>query len=407
MIGEIHSLILKALNYSLFGGEKPKLNSVDIKDLVKESKAQSVFTYIFSTFKDEIKDISPREFAKLNLEFLTQISNSIRVHTEHGELHQIMLQSGIPYVVLKGCASSAYYKEPDLRAMGDVDFLVHEADIPKGIAALEASGFVRDQYEFTTNQSAYHRPPMSIWEIHKSPSGIPKGIEGNPIRRELENIIETAELNERNGISFLVPNKYYHGIILLLHKISHMTTTGIGLRHLCDWAVFESSFENDEFSDMFETKLIELGIWKFAQIMTLVCEKYLGTPKRKWAENPEIDESLIDDVMLDILSGGNFGKKDGNRQREIKYISDREQGRLGNKGIFAQAINSLNSKVYSNNKVINKYKILLPVGWIIEGSKYFGLLISGRRKNSDSFAMLKEVSKRKNIYKNMEIFISK
>ena len=186
-----------------------------------------------------------------------------------------------------------------------------------------------------------------------------------------------------------------------------MTTTGIGLRHLCDWAVFESSFENDEFSDMFETKLIELGIWKFAQIMTLVCEKYLGTPKRKWAENPEIDESLIDDVMLDILSGGNFGKKDGNRQREIKYISDREQGRLGNKGIFAQAINSLNSKVYSNNKVINKYKILLPVGWIIEGSKYFGLLISGRRKNSDSFTMLKEVSKRKNIYKNMEIFISK
>lgn len=405
MISDVHLKILQVLSCALFGGDKPELYDIEIKALVKEAKAQSVFPYIFSVLKNELKEaLSAKEFEILNSEYLAGITNNIRVHIEHGELHRIMTKAGIPYVVLKGCASSSYYAEPDLRSMGDVDFLVYESDIEKGIKALENNGFKRDRYEFTTNQSAYHRPPMSIWEIHKSPSGLPKGEEGKPIKVALDDIIEHAVLYERDGETFRIPNEFHHGLILLLHKISHMTTTGIGLRHLCDWAVFESSFSNEDFKAVFEEKLKSFGLWKFAQIMTLVCEKYLSAPKREWAENSEINEEQLNDIIDDILTGGNFGKKDENRYREIKYLTDREKGKLGNKGIVFQALSSLNAKVYINHKFIDNHKFFLPFGWIVEGGKYLVLLISGKRKNKGTVAMLKEAAKRKDIYSKMELF---
>lgn len=407
MLNDTQHCILSTLRFSLFGGEKPELNIVDVNALVEEAKAQAVFPLAFSVFCEDLKVALPAEkYANLDSQYFGNLMNTVRVQTEHGELHEIMQEAGIPYVTMKGCASAAYYPEPELRSMGDVDFLVHEEDIPLGIKALEDHGFQRDQYEFTTNQSAYLRPPMTTWEIHKSPSGIPKGPEGEAIKRELSDIIEKAELCDIDGSQFYVPCKYHHGLILLLHKISHMTTSGIGLRHLCDWAVFESSFSNDEFIQMYEKKLKPFGLWRFAQIMTLVCEKYLGAPEREWAHDSSIKLQQLNEIIEDVFAGGNFGHKDENRQREIKYLTDRKKERLGDKNIMMQAAASLNQKVYVNHRVIKKYKVLLPVGWIIEGGKYLGALTFGKRKNKGTVAMLKEASKRKKLYTEMNLFHS-
>ncbi len=405
MMNAIHLTVLQALRHELFGGEKPQLDNVDVQAVLKEAEQQAVFSLVYKALKDELERLlSPAQCGELESEFFVNISNSIRVQEEHGELNDIMTKTGIPYVILKGSASAAYYPEPELRAMGDVDFLVHEKDIPRGIKALEAHGFHRDQYEFTTNQSAYHRPPMTTWEIHKSPTGIPKGKEGEPIRQALSDIIKTAQPYEHDGVKFNIPDSYHHGIILMLHKISHMTSSGIGLRHLCDWAVFESSYSNDVFVQTFEKSLRSFGVWKFAQIMTLVCEKYLGAPKRAWAKNQDVSPRQLEAIINDIFSGGNFGKKDANRIREIKYLTDRKEGKPGNKGMAAQALSSLNAKVYAEHPAIRKYRVLLPAGWTIEGGKYLGMLITGKRKNKNTTAMLKEASKRKNIYSNMELF---
>lgn len=405
MINSICAAVLDALRFSLFGGEKPTLIDIDVNSVLKEAKAQSVFSMVYSVYQDEIKNKTiPNQLEKYNEEYFGDISNSVRVQMEHDELHRILMDKQIPYVILKGCASAAYYPEPVLREMGDVDFLVKLKDIQKGIKTLEENGFQRDQYEFTTNQSAYHRPPFSVWEIHKEPTGIPRNECGNAIRRELSRIIEEAVVYNREGVSFFMPNTYHHGIILLLHKISHMTTTGIGLRHLCDWAVFVNSISNDDFIILFETKLKSFGIWKFAQYMTLICQEYLGLPKCDWAMNVLITPIQLETLMMDILSGGNFGKKDANRQREIKYITDRKEGKLGDKGLALQALYSLNEKVYMEYPIIKRYKVLLLGGWILESGKYTRLLFSKKRKKSKTISMLREASQRKNIYHKMNIF---
>ena len=51
-----------------------------------------------------------------------------------------------------------------------------------------------------------------------------------------------------------------------------------------------------------------------------------------------------------------------------------------------------------------KRRIFLPIGWIAEGGKYVGLLVSGKRKSKNTSAMLREAAKRKDIYSKMELF---
>ncbi len=405
MIDRIHDVILRALGCALFGEAKPELDISDIDEILKETKAQTVFSCVYPVLKDDLKKLlSPEKFFVVENEFVLNIAKNVKVSAEHCELHRIMKQNDIPYVTLKGCASSSYYDEPDLRSMGDVDFLVREKDIEKGIKALENNGFKRDKYEFTTNQSAYHRQPDSLWEIHKSPTGIPKSDVGEKISHSLSDIIDTAQLHQKDGLEFYVPSVFHHGVILLLHKASHMTTSGLGLRHLCDWAVFESKLSDVEFCEIFEIKLKEFGLWRFAQIMTLLCEKYLGAPMRDWAHDCDVNDSELENLMLDILSGGNFGKKDKNRYREIKYLTDRNEGKLGEKNIFLQAFQSLNDKVYNDYKFIKSFKVLLPVGWILEMISYLGLILKGKRQTKGTLNMLKEASNRKSIYSKLDLF---
>ena len=108
--------------------------------------------------------------------------------------------------------------------------------------------------------------------------------------------------------------------------------------------------------------------------------------------------------MNDILSGGNFGTKDMNRYREIKYISDRRERTVSSVGNARQVIRTMNEKVRIVHKFIGKHKVLYPIGYIAEGGKNFGLLVSGKRKSSGTKRMLKEAAVRKKIYSSLKLF---
>ena len=121
-------------------------------------------------------------------------------------------------------------------------------------------------------------------------------------------------------------------------------------------------------------------------------------------ESKKITSEHLDSLMNDILRGGNFGKKDMNRYREIKYISDRGEHTVRSGGIVKQGFKSLNSRVYSDYETISKHHALLPLGYIAEGGRYLGLLITGKRKSSGTKQMLQEAAERKKIYKSLHLF---
>ena len=403
MINETQTLLIDVVRYRLFDGEKPKLNNHSLKALLKEAESQAVYNTVFPVVEDEIQTRAPQKYPQLLEKYLAKLIVNTGNFHDHGELDRLMVKNSIPYVAIKGVASAYYYKSSEIRDMGDVDLLVNESDVSKAGKAAETLGYKYDHGDEGSTHIAYSRKGLSVLEIHRSVNGIPNNELGKLIKAEIKNTIQSARRIEYAGESCFIPDELHHGLIMLLHMISHMTKEGIGLRHLCDWAVFENSFSESEFKEIFEEKLKSFGLWKFTCILCLVCEKYLGTKKKEFAVEAQTDGELPEKVMEDILNGGNFGTKDMNRYREIKYISDREGNTVSGNGVVFQAFSSLNAKA-KDNKLVKKTKLLLPVGWVVESGKYLGLVLSGKRKNKATSEMLKEASKRRNIYNSFELF---
>ena len=411
-MNEVRSLLLKTIGAALFNKTVPTIEKRMVMPLIKESKAQAVFPLLFSVLDRQLQELlNTEQYAKCSEEFFRYAIAGTQNFAEHGELHELMISNKVPYVAMKGIASARYYPEPNLRSMGDVDFLVEKEKVAEAGELLESIGFTVDHGEEDEGKGkhiAYIRPPMSIWELHRTVNGIPANAVGERIQTEIAEMIDTAQELNMEGVTCLVPDRLHHGLTMLLHTASHLTNEGVGLRHLCDWVVFVSIMSDTEFRKIFEKKLKDFGLWRFAQVLTMLGIHYLDAPKRVFAleayESKKITSDQLESLMSDILNGGNFGTKDMNRYREIKYISDRGKRTVSSGGIVKQGFRTMNHKVYDDYKIIKKHRFLLPIGYIVEGGKYFGLLISGKRKTSDTKQMLKEAAERKKMYNSFHLF---
>ncbi|MBE6809962.1 MAG: hypothetical protein E7521_02760 [Ruminococcaceae bacterium] len=394
-INNNQTILLDLCAKSLFDKDVTIPDEFDCNELVEESKRQTVFPVAYSFVKDKCDDVDSKTFSQI-------IAKNIRVEFAHNEVHRILSDNSIPYVILKGVASASYYKEPMLRMMGDVDVLVRPDDIAKADKLLKSIGFVTaDDIYGDDMHIGYKRKDGISCELHRRIGWAPKNSVGDTVNKYLDDIFEkSVEYKMSNG-SCIVPCKFHHGLILLLHTATHLTHEGVGLRHLCDWAVFVNDFSNDEFILLFEKPLKEMGLWRFAQLLTLCCVSHLGCDQKEWAG--EDDNNLIDSIVFDILNGGNFGTKDTDRYNQIKYISDRKEGTTAKKNPILQLCASINEKTKKEFTFVNKSKLFLPIGWLFTVCKYLYLVIVGKR-NLDSMSTIKSAKRRKETYNEFRLF---
>lgn len=387
----------------------PKENKLNIdtlkkKDLtteLKEANVQAVFSLVYSVLKKQ--GMNPSNYEKM---FLQTMANNIRVGHDHTELHELLSSNHIPYVAMKGSASAMYYPEPFLRTMGDVDFLVSASDLDRAGALLEKAGFVPVEKNDHECHIAYHRRRngiRSIWEMHWSPSGIPEGKVGDLTREYLADIIDTAVPCTTQGSECLVPTPFHHGLIMLLHTAIHLINTGIGLRHLCDWAVFVDKFSDEEFMEMFEEKLKAIGMWKFAQILTQLSVAYIGMSPKEWCGSS--NQEYLETLMSDIFKGGNFGVKDSNRINQAKLITNSHKASVDETGLFKQLVQTMNEKAGIAMPITKRVPVLIPVGWVYAGGRHLIRIWNGRRPKIDVSDMVRGATERREIYKEFRLFL--
>ena len=394
-IDDNQKLLLNLCAKSLFNKDVTLTEDFDTKEVINESVRQAVFPCCYSLIKDKCDDACDKRFSQI-------VAKNIRVLYAHNEVHKVLSENNIPYVILKGAASASYYNEPMLRMMGDVDVLVSPDNIVKADKLLNSIGFITDDDINSDDMHiGYKRKDGISCELHRRIGWAPNNSVGDTVNKYLTDIYEKSMVYKASNGCCVIPSKFHHGIILLLHTATHLTHEGIGLRHLCDWAVFVNRFSSEEFMHLFEKPLKEMGLWRFAQLLTLCCVKYLGCDAKEWAGQESDD--LIDEIVCDILCGGNFGFKDSERYSQIKYISDREKGNTSKKTPILQLFSSINAKTKKEISFVNKFKFLLPLGWLLTVGKYFCLVISGKR-SIDSAATISSANKRKKIYNEFMLF---
>ena len=168
---------------------------------------------------------------------------------------------------------------------------------------------------------------------------------------------------------------------MLLHVAGHMINDGgVGLRHLCDWAVFVERVDVERFRPQLES----VGLWTFACQLTAVCVRYLGLPEMDWVG--EQDDEFLSSLIEDVLSAGNFGKKEAGRRATLAL----------EKTSFAEI---------TRDRYPQATGLLLPVYMVVNVVRYGGLPITGKRQviRLSTFAGAKERDKLYNQFRLFEV----
>ena len=377
--------LLEILGAALF---KKQLNS-DIaatKALFREANVHKVFPIVFDVVKADVKDnVLLEKAAKFSRRC---VATTVAIHYAHAELHRTLSAHHIPYVSFKGLASSLYYPKPELRIAGDVDFFVKPADFEACETVLKGNGY--EWVEDGGKHVVYQKDGVFL-ELHRTINGIPQNKLGETIETDVFGDLVPTAVEHRTGQgTVMIPDTFHRGMILLLHTLSHMTKEGIGLRHLCDWALFEASLSQDEFTALFESKLKDYGLWRFAQVLSLCANRYLGAPYKEWQGSAE--DALLQGLICDIMASGNFGEKDVDRYRQIKYIADRGDATVKSGSVMRQARKTIQKKAAAEGK--SKAAVVFD---------YAKNVLSGKRK-PDTAKTLESAAERKALYSEFHLF---
>lgn len=395
-MNEQQNVLLSLLRFNLFGDKTVShidSQNIDWSQVYNEAIAHSVLPIVLAAADSFVTAKKDDDWHKRSY---AVIANNVKNQKAHADLKGIINGK---YVIIKGVASARYYPNPVLRSMGDIDFIVPEDELEKASEQLEQSGAVRTD----SGDHDFHRHYEGkgfTWELHWAIPGIPNS--GMPKERAefyLSNLFDECVWDG----DYCVPSDFHHGLILLLHTACHLTATGIGLRHLCDWAVFVNSFEETAFISLFKTPLEEMGLWMFAKVLTRVSIKYLGAKSQQWAYDG-VDESVVDAIMNDIMDSGNFGNKDSQRMNQYKFYSNAETGQITDGNMTGSLFSALSARARIAMPIVNKVKILMPIGWIYVGVRHLFRIATGKRRKINVKQTLEGAQKRGAIYKELKLF---
>lgn len=400
--GLTHDTIFGLLGQHLFGVPFAPEQGVDWEAVLRESRNQAVFGQVFANCYQLPGVDKEMQDGLWNLLAKTTMKN-MRVHAQHTDLHKLMTAHGIAYVTLKGAASARYYPDPQSRAMGDVDFYVAESDFDRALTVFQDAGFEASGLDHICH--VVLRKGRVHMEMHRMPAGVPDGEVGEIVKGYLSTLREDACLVRSSLVTCRCPSDFHHGLIMLMHMQHHLLAEGIGLRHLCDWAVFVNHFRGEEFPELFREKLMAVGLWKLARLLSVCAAEYLGLPQQRWMIERETDRELAHALMADILTGGNFGSKDRQRAYEGMFISNRGKDGVQNNRI-GHGFQALTRITYMKYPFIEKHPVLLPFGW---AAAVGGYLVRTRERNQrgqdiHAFSAFQKSAGRISLYQQLGLY---
>lgn len=380
-------------NYLFDANLEIDLSEVSFKELFEEAKAQTVLAVAFSTLPKTVSEEDLKLYKKWQMMAFAVAHQNIKQINANIALEKLFADANLPICTIKGFASDYYYSKKNVRQMGDIDFIVPVDKVLEGKKILLDNGYICSDEEESHDFHIRFSKNGDVFEMHK---GITSFLDENGyIEKYVSNIFENCETVTINGADLTIPDKFAHGLIMLLHMQRHMLDGGgVGLRHLCDWAVFVDSIENDEWIDIFKEKLTSIKLWRFAQALSKTSCLYLKIKEKDWFK--EIDDEIATQLLEDMILGGNFGGKSNERFQEIAYLSQTEK----DKNIFLKYFRSYISKVKHWKPFYKNHKWLLPVGMVAYFFRTSFLLVFGKKKMNFS-KMHESSSKRNNLYENI------
>lgn len=299
----------------------------------------------------------------------------------------IIEEAGLPYALIKGTLLSELYPKPECRRFGDVDILINEKQaFAKASSLFEEHGFRRRP----SNGDHHHEYIIErgnrtyLIELHQN----------------LISSQENPELNDKIGklynslsLDKVLPTTL-DALYLILHMLQHFLDAGFGIKLLCDWVLYLEKKKDEIDSDKLKSLLCNLGIFTFAENITIFCIEYLGLRTYPDCFTNKIASDKVKEALEalseDLFSGGEYGKNDSSRMIIMK-------GQFHLKDYFLE----LHRQTKKNYPKLWKTILLLPFLWFFSGIRF--LYNNKRVRHTSMRTILETTKKRQRLLEDMEI----
>lgn len=284
------------------------LTEMQWRKLLALAQKQTVLGLIYAGVSRLPKELMPNQELLLRLYgFSERIrKNNAKIVAVAQEVCGWFEEAGLEPIVLKGLSVGAFYAEPDLRQPGDVDLFFHR-DYEKVVAIVQRRGI---PVELDANHDKFWYQGVLI-ELHSRPF------------RSLYPIanLDLSPVWQETAVGrYRVLNLKANALLLLLHPPKHFMNDGVGLRQVCDWAVFLKRYEDaPELLEVF-AEMKKQGAACFVTELTALAISELGLElnhPENWLASSK--EKLHRRMLQLILERGNFAKESKRKRGNQKW----------------------------------------------------------------------------------------
>lgn len=275
-----------------------------------------------------------------------------------------LLETGAKPLCVKGVVCRSYYPEPDMRPSGDEDLIACEKDFALCRDKLLQLGFTADNTDKNAFEIGFLHPQTGCRiELHNAFFD-PKNSLFRTFNDLFENVFEAPREYSPEGVSVFAPKDDIHLLYLILHAYKHFIHAGIGIRQLCDIALFAAGGRFD-WNDIF-TKCAEVNADVFLNAVLLIGEKYFGlvlTPIA--AAYPAFDKELdIVPLLDDVLCGAIYGADSEERQHSATItLNTVAAASAGKQTSVLRSVFPPREKLVKKYPYLEKHPALLPAAW--------------------------------------------
>lgn len=260
--------------------------------------------------QDATRNLVPEKVINVfnNMKFSTGLRN-FKINSFLAGLIKYMNDSGIEPLLLKGQGVAQNYIYPEIRQAGDIDLLLNGEDYKKAVDLLEPKAGRLEKERHSILHYGMHFGDMEV-ELH----GTVNSNFGKRFNSHLDDM--QAKMFERKdfrywlceGINIPIPSANFDSVFIFTHFLDHFYFGGLGLRQICDWAMFLHNNRDFIDKESLQKDIISLGLMKEWKSFGCFVVKYLGLPEN---EMPFYDGSFLknSDKIRDFLfESGNFGR---------------------------------------------------------------------------------------------------
>ena len=311
-------------------------------------------------------------------------------------VYKELTAAGAKPVCVKGITCRSLYPEPYMRLSGDEDLLVSEEDFTICEKKLAELGFEADKDGSDFEVGFINRQNGCRIELHKSLFAPDSAVFGC-FNTFFEDVLSTAHTETADNAEIYVPDNDLHFLYLVLHAFKHFIHAGIGIRQLCDIALF-AKYRTPSPAAVFE-KCAQVNADTFLNAVLLAGEQYFGLDTAPFeAECPSFDRGLdIAPLIEDVMSGGVYGADSIERQHSATItLNHVEAAKNGKKSSVLRSVFPKREKLKGRYTYLEEHPVLLPVAW---GQR----IIEYTKTKNDSPAIIETGEKRVELLKKYRV----